>query len=119
MKPFYENEDGGGELLKSWKIRPYSKSELAEAYSPEVSGRAALSRFKLWIHRHETLYEELQKNGYIDRQQMLTSRQVSWIFQSLGEPLNKHTSGTEKIRLPYHIVILNEVKNLKTFTFCI
>ena len=31
------------------KIRPYSKSELAQAYAPEITSQAALNRLAAWI----------------------------------------------------------------------
>lgn len=30
------------------KIRPYSKSELAQAYAPEITSQAALNRLAAW-----------------------------------------------------------------------
>lgn len=31
------------------KIHPYSKSELAQAYAPEITSQAALNRLAAWI----------------------------------------------------------------------
>ena len=58
------------------KIRPYSKSELAQAYAPEITSQAALNR----------LAEALRQTGYYTKQRLFTSRQVALIFEYLGEP---------------------------------
>lgn len=34
--------------MKEHRIRPYSKSELAQAYAPDICPRAALNRLLLW-----------------------------------------------------------------------
>ena len=34
---------------KEWPVRPYSKSELAQAYAPDISTKAALKRLALWM----------------------------------------------------------------------
>ena len=57
------------------KIRPYSKSELAQAYAPEITSQAALNRLAAWI-----------QTGYFTKQRLFTSRQVALIFEYLGEP---------------------------------
>ena len=50
------------------KIRPYSKSELAQAYAPEITSQAALNRLAAWIRLNRPLTEALrpattQNNG--------------------------------------------------------
>ena len=86
MKEFYGNDCESGELLKEWRVRPYAKSELAVAYAPEIGYHSALNRFSHWIKANVTLYTELQKTGYRNSQQILTSRQVALVFEYLGEP---------------------------------
>ena len=61
------------------KIRPYSKSELAQAY-------AALNRLAAWIRLNRPLTEALRQTGYYTKQRLFTSRQVALIFEYLGEP---------------------------------
>ena len=39
------------------KIRPYSKSELAQAYAPEITSQAALNRLAAWIRLNRPLTE--------------------------------------------------------------
>ena len=58
-----------------YRIRPYYKSELAQAYAPDICPNAALNRLALWI-----------KTNYRTTQRMFTSRQVALIFEYLGEP---------------------------------
>lgn len=65
------------------KIRPYSKSELAQAY---VTSQAALNRLAAWIRLNRPLTEALRQTGYYTKQRLFTSRQVALIFEYLGEP---------------------------------
>lgn len=74
------------ELLSEWRIRPYSKYELAVAYAPEIGCRSALNRLARWIRTNTALYAELQKTGYKNSQQILTSKQVALVFEYIGEP---------------------------------
>ena len=40
------------EVIEGWPVRPYSKSELARAYAPEIGERSALNRLCIrlcWI----------------------------------------------------------------------
>ena len=46
---------------KEWRIRPYYKSELAEAYAPELAPGSALNRLALWIKTNTQLTEALAK----------------------------------------------------------
>lgn len=68
------------------KIRPYYKSELAQAYAPDICPGAALNRLALWIKTNKQLSEALMQTDYRKNQRMFTSRQVSLIFEFLGEP---------------------------------
>ena len=73
-------------MEKEWHIRPYNKSELAQAYAPEISPQSALNRLALWIRTNRQLTEALRKTDYRVTQRMYTSRQVALIFEYLGEP---------------------------------
>lgn len=68
------------------RIRPYSKSELAQAYAPEITPQAALNRLAAWIKLNRPLREALDQTGYYPRQRLFTARQVALIFEYLGEP---------------------------------
>ena len=71
---------------KEWRIRPYYKSELAEAYAPYLCPNAALNRLAHWIRQNTPLTEALAQTGYRNKQRLFTSRQVALIFEYLGEP---------------------------------
>lgn len=74
------------QISQLMKIRPYYKSELAEAYSPFLTPGAALNRLAHWIAHNAQLTEALAQTGYRRNQHILTSRQVALIFEYLGEP---------------------------------
>ena len=69
-----------------YRIRPYYKSELAQAYAPDICPNAALNRLALWIKTNTQLTEALKQTIYRVTQRMFTSRQVALIFEYLGEP---------------------------------
>ena len=71
---------------REWRIRPYYKSELAQAYAPDISLGAALNRLASWIRTNTQLSEALKPTNYRVTQSMFTSRQVALIFEYLGEP---------------------------------
>lgn len=70
------------------EIRPYTKSELAMAYAPDLSptNHSALNRLMSWIKGNRKLLEKLQESGYRTNQHYFTSLQVRLIFEYLGEP---------------------------------
>ena len=72
--------------IEDMRIRPYYKSELAQAYAPDISMGAALNRLALWIKTNTQLSEALKQTDYRVTQRMFTSRQVALIFEYLGEP---------------------------------
>ena len=69
-----------------YRIRPYYKIELAQAYAPHITSGAALNRLANWIRTNRQLTEELRKTDYRTTQRMFTSKQVALIFEYLGEP---------------------------------
>ena len=71
---------------REWRIRPYYKSELAQAYAPDICLGAALNRLAMWIITNPQLSEALKQTNYRVTQRMFTSRQVALIFEYLGEP---------------------------------
>lgn len=72
--------------IEEWPVRPYSKSELARAYAPEIGERSALNRLSRWIGFNEKLSCALQETGYRLTQQIFTAKQVELIFLHLGRP---------------------------------
>ena len=71
---------------REWRIRPYYKSELAQAYAPDICPGAALNRLARWIRTNTKLSEALAQPNSRVTQRMFTSRQVALIFEYLGEP---------------------------------
>ena len=68
------------------QLRSYSKSELAQAYAPHLTVHGAVNRLMNWIKYNEPLYQALQQSGYTINQRLFTVRQVTLIFEYLGEP---------------------------------
>ena len=73
-------------MEREYRIRPYYKIELAQAYAPDITPGAALNRLANWIKTNRQLTEELRKTDYRTNQRMYTSKQVALIFEYLGEP---------------------------------
>ena len=73
-------------MEREYRIRPYYKLELAQAYAPDITPGAALNRLANWIKINKRLTEELRKTDYRTNQRMYTSKQVALIFEYLGEP---------------------------------
>ena len=69
-----------------YRILPYYKSELAQAYTPDVCPRTALNRLATWIRTNKKPTEALRETDYRASQHMYTSPQVALIFEYLGEP---------------------------------
>lgn len=67
-------------------VRPYYKSELAQAYAPDISPKAALNRLAYWIKVNQPLSQALAASGYRASQRVFTSKQVALIFEFLGAP---------------------------------
>lgn len=62
------------------------KAELAQAYFPELSQETACRNLRRWIQLNKELSTRLVEAGYSPRAHYLTSRQVSIIYDVLGEP---------------------------------
>ena len=80
------NDHEEDSTLEEWPVRPYSKSELAHAYAPEIGERSALNRLSRWIRFNEALFAALQATSYRSTQQIFTGKQVELIFLYLGRP---------------------------------
>lgn len=72
--------------MQEFKIRPYSKSQLAKIYFPELSTIAARHRLARWIARCKPLCEQLAESNYNKRSHWYTPNQVRCIISHLGEP---------------------------------
>ena len=68
-------------------VKSYGKSELALLYFPDaVTTSGALSNLNSWIRGNRELYAALQSCGMPPKSKFFTPREVSLIFQYLGEP---------------------------------
>lgn len=70
----------------SFKIRPYTKKELALMYFPNSNPRTAVNHLMAWINRCTPLLGELKTAGYAKNSKSFTSRQIRMIVEYLGEP---------------------------------
>ena len=72
--------------MDDFKIRPYTKKELALMYFLDSSPRTAVSHLMSWIRRCTQLWQQLQATGYETTCKTFTPRQVKAIVEQLGEP---------------------------------
>jgi hypothetical protein len=73
--------------MEAFKIRAYSKKELALMYYfPDSQPRTAVNHLMAWIRRCTTLWQQLQDMGYQTTCKAFTPREVRAIVNQLGEP---------------------------------
>ena len=72
--------------MENFTIRAYTKSELAQLYTPCITSRAACKKLQTWIERNTDLHEALLRSGLTPRSKELTPYQVRLIVDALGEP---------------------------------
>ena len=60
--------------------------ELGQMYFPNSTSKSAASQLVRWLKYNKRLWTELTETGYYSGQRLLTPRQVSLVFQYLGEP---------------------------------
>ncbi len=60
--------------------------ELGQMYFPNSTVKSASTQVVRWIRRNRPLWDALHAAGYHKGQRLLTPRQVSLVFQYLGEP---------------------------------
>ena len=72
--------------MEAFKIRAYSKKELALMYFPDSQPRTAVNHLMAWIRRCTTLWQQLQDMGYQTTCKAFTPREVRVIVNQLGEP---------------------------------
>ena len=73
-------------LNTPFNLRAYGRTELAQAYCPQLSPGAAWQKLSTWINLYPGLPERLKAIGYSPRQRVFTPRQVAMIVEALGEP---------------------------------
>lgn len=69
-----------------FRIRTYTKRELACLYCPNTTARCAIRTLTRWIKRNNELYAELLLTGYHARVRTFMPRQVGIIVRYLNEP---------------------------------
>lgn len=70
-----------------FRIRPYSKRELAALYFPEtVNAETAVANLRNLMKRNSDLLGELEKARYKPHDKVFTPRQVAIIVRYFGEP---------------------------------
>jgi hypothetical protein len=71
---------------EEFKIRTYTKIELACLYNPDMAISGALRTLSRWISGSNRLTEELCLLEYKSRNRVFTPLQVKTIVEHLGEP---------------------------------
>lgn len=70
-----------------FRIRPYSKRELARLYFPDtVNDESAVANLRNLIRRVNGLGEELKEAGYKPYDKIFTPKHVGILVRYLGEP---------------------------------
>lgn len=72
--------------MKEFKIRAYGRMELAQLYSPDLTGIAAYRKMKKWIALCPGLQQQLYNLGYQSQHRSYTPLEVRAIVDALGEP---------------------------------
>ena len=72
--------------MEDFKIRMYTKKELALMYFPESMPRTAVNHLMAWIRLCTPLWDELLKMGYCKTSKSYSPKQVKAIVEYLGEP---------------------------------
>ena len=63
-----------------------TKRELAQIYFPQITADSAVRKLTCWINNCKPLARKLSKTGYKSGVHTLSDRQVSMIYDYLGEP---------------------------------
>ena len=69
-----------------FKIRAYGRMELAQLYSPDLTGIAAYRKMKKWIALYPGLEQQLYNLGYQPTHRSFTPLEVRAIVDAIGEP---------------------------------
>lgn len=69
-----------------FRIRSYTKAELAQLYSPGREPAAALQNLYRWMRKCTPLSNELQQIGYDKYRHSFLKREVEVIHKYLGDP---------------------------------
>ena len=72
--------------MTDFKIRPYTKKELALLYFPDSIPHTAVNHLMTWILRCTPLIRQLEAAGYKKKSKVFTPHQIRLIVEHLGEP---------------------------------
>ena len=72
--------------MENFRIKAYTKMDLALLYSPHSGGAAALQNLYRWMLRCRPLMEELDGLGYNKYRHSFLKQEVAVIVKYLGEP---------------------------------
>ena len=63
-----------------------TKREIATLYFPNINPKSASEKLTSWINNCKPLVRKLSRTGYKRGTHTLTERQISMIYDYLGEP---------------------------------
>ena len=72
--------------MDTFKIKSYSKKELALLFFPDSTPRVAVNHLMALIRRNDMLSDELLSTGYKTTNKVFTPRQVQAIVDWIGAP---------------------------------
>ena len=72
--------------MDNFKIKSYSKKELALLFFPDSTPGTAVKHLMALIRRNDMLWDELQEMGYYSKSKTFTPRQVQAIIEWMGAP---------------------------------
>lgn len=72
--------------MDTFRIRSYSKKELALLYFPDSTPETAVKHLMALIRRNDMLWDALQESGYYFKSKTFTPRQVQLIVDWIGAP---------------------------------
>lgn len=73
-------------MEEEFRIRTYTKAELAHLYNPYMTIPCALRILAKWIAGNKSLVNQLSTLEYKHRSRIYTPKQVKAIAEHLGEP---------------------------------
>ena len=72
--------------MEEFKVKAFTKKELALQYFPQSHPRTAVNRLMSWIKYCTPLWQKLLEGGYRKTSKSFSPREVKLIADHLGEP---------------------------------
>ena len=72
--------------VETFRIKSYTKTELALLYNPHSQESSAIQNLYRWIRRCKPLVDELEAVGYNKYRHSFLKQEVEIIVKYLGEP---------------------------------